>query len=219
MRKLVKGWLSCWLYVIAIIAGVIIGSLISSWSSWTLQAKLVAMSVALLAIHVLEEWRFPGGFHYMYNLMKKSELPDRYPMNQLSDMLTNCIGIVFGCVVLIVGVTPMFAAMQLLLSCGEIVAHASSGFRIKKLYAAKGKRTIYNPGLFTSVFGFLPIAAGIVYSFFAEQPPTVLDLILALAFGAMLMAVSLPIAERLCRSKDTPFPYDWGNGYFDKFSE
>ena len=216
-QKITKIWLSCWLYVITAIAGIIIGIMAVNWSDWTLQTKLVAMGTALLAFHVLEEWHFPGGFHYMYNIMEHSALPDRYPMNQLSDMWTNWIGILFGCFCLIVGVTPLFAVMQFLLCLGEIFAHTKSGFYVKRLYKDKGKRTIYNPGLFTSMFGYLPIAIGLVVSFFIEDTPSILEVILAIAFGGVLMAISLPGAEKLCKSKDTPYGYTWGDGYFEKF--
>lgn len=107
-EKLTKLWLSVWLYVITLIAGIVLGCLISNWSVWSLQTKLFAFATMLLPLHVLEEWYFPGGFHTMYNLMQKSDKLDRYPMNQLSDMWTNFIGVIFGCIVLIVGVNPVF---------------------------------------------------------------------------------------------------------------
>lgn len=215
--KITKGWLSCWLYVITAIAGIILGLMIANWNVWTLQTKAVAFGTALLAFHVLEEWHFPGGFHYMYNILQNSEIPDRYPMNQLSDMWTNWIGILFGCFCLIVGVTPMFAVMQLLLCFGEFAGHFGNGPRMKKRFAKQGKRTIYNPGLFTTLFGYLPLAVTIVISFFIEQAPTFMEVIGAVICGAILMAAALPGAEKLCKSKDTPYGYTWGHGYFEKF--
>lgn len=86
MEKIIKKWLSIWIYVIIFISGIIIGALLSNWNVWSIQTKIFAFATALLPIHVLEEWHFPGGFHYMYNIMKNSDMPDRYPMNQLSDM-------------------------------------------------------------------------------------------------------------------------------------
>lgn len=219
MQKITKLWLSVWLYVITVIGGVLIGLTAANWGVWTMQTKLVALGTALLAFHVLEEWHFPGGFHYMYNLMAGSDLPDRYPMNQLSDMWTNWIGIVFGCFCLIIGVTPMLAVMQLLMCFGEIGAHTKSGFWAKKRFAAQGKKTIYNPGLFTAVFGYLPLAAALIVSFFMEEAPNALDIILAFVCGGILMAIALPGAERLCKRPDTPYGYTWGDGYFEKFQQ
>lgn len=62
MKKFWKGWLNIWLYVITLISGIIIGATIMKWNEWSNQTKLFALATALLPIHVLEEWRFPGGF-------------------------------------------------------------------------------------------------------------------------------------------------------------
>jgi len=217
IQKITKHWLSIWLYVITLISGMIIGLVAANWSDWNLQTKLVALTVAMLPIHVLEEWRFPGGFHYMYNVFADSKNPDRYPMNQLSDMWTNWIGVIVGCVILIIGVNPMTAIMQMMLGFGEVMARTKSGFKAKKIYADQGKKTIYNPGLFTSLFGFLTLCLGILYTLIAENRPTILQMIGAIILGGILMAVALPSAEKLCKSKITPYGYDWGDGYFDRF--
>lgn len=219
MQRITKLWLSIWLYVIAAIAGVLIGLTAANWTAWTMQTRLVALGTALLAFHVLEEWHFPGGFHYMYNIMADSRMPDRYPMNQLSNMWTNWIGIMFGCFCLIIGVTPMLAVMQLLLCLGELLAHTKSGIWVRKHFAAQGKKTIYNSGLFTSLFGYLPLAVALIVSFFVEKAPAIPDVLLAIVCGGMLMAIALPGAEKLCRREDMPYGYTWGDGYFEKFKQ
>ncbi len=140
MEKIIKGWLSCWLYVITLVAGIIIGITIVNWNDWSMLTKLFAFATALLPIHVLEEWHFPGGFHVMYNYLEKSDALDRYPMNQFTDMITNFIGVIFGCAVLIVGVTPITAIMQCLMCFGEIIAHTKSGYTMKKLLVNGGKK-------------------------------------------------------------------------------
>lgn len=138
MKRIGKKWLSCWLYLMIGISGIILGITFCKWPVWTLQDKLFAFATALLPLHVLEEWYFPGGFHTMYNLMAKSDCPDRYPMNQMSDMWTNLIGVIFGCIVLAAGVSPFFCAMQLFLCCAEIFGHFSGGIFLKKCSGIKG---------------------------------------------------------------------------------
>ena len=127
MNRIAKIWLSVWTYVITLISGVILGALAFHWNVWSFQTKIFAFATALLPLHVLEEWYFPSGFHTMYNMMQCSDTPDRYPMNQLSDMWTNFIGVIFGCSVLIVGVNPIFMIMQLFLCVAEIYGHTSGG--------------------------------------------------------------------------------------------
>lgn len=216
-RRLTKAWLAIWLYVMVLIAGVLIGLVVANWDIWDLQTKLVALSTAMLSFHVLEEWRFPGGFHYMYNVMADSDTPDRYPMNQLSDMWTNWIGTLVGIAMLIIGVGPMFALMQCLQGVGELFAHTMSGFWALKRYRAQGKRTIYDPGFATSWLGYFPLTVAYVVSFLTEAGLTLPDVIGAIALGAALMAVALPLSERICKDRDTPYGYTWGDGYFKKF--
>lgn len=217
MKKAGKFWLSFWLYPMVAISGIIIGVTIYNWQNRELQQKLFAAATALLPFHILEEWYFPGGFHTMYNLMAKSDCPDRYPMNQMSDMWTNLIGIVFGCMVLIVGVTPLFCVMQLFLCCAEVFGHFSGGIYLYRHFRNKGKRTVYSPGMATTVFGYIPVAIGIIVSFFTQSAPTVTEFILAIVCGMVLGGVSLNIPEKLLKSKNTPYGYTWGDGYLNKY--
>ncbi|GEM_PF-5381254 len=171
-HRATKMWLSLWLYAMVLVAGILIGLAAANWSIWDVQTKLVALSTAMLSIHVLEEWRFPGGFHYMYNEMAGSEMPDRYPMNQLSDMWINTIGTIVGCLMLAIGVNPMFALMQCLQGAGEIIAHTSAGSWALRRWRPQGKRTIYNPGLATSWLGYFPLVCAFIWSFATYAAPT-----------------------------------------------
>lgn len=216
-EALTKIWLSLWLYVILLISGIVLGCLICSRSVWSLQTKLFAFATILLPLHVLEEWYFPGGFHTMYNLMQKSDKIDRYPMNQLSDMWTNLIGVIFGYIVLIVGVNPFFLFMQLFLCLAEVFGHTSGGVFAYKLFRTKGKKTIYTPGSFTTWFGYIPLAIGIVRSFFLEQAITLWQIPIALICSILLGGFALSGMEKICKDEHTPYAYTWGNGYFEKY--
>lgn len=219
MQKFFKAWLNIWLYVITLISGIVIGMLIANWQDWSMQTKIFAFATALLPLHVLEEWRIPGGFHYMYNIMLKSDAPDRYPMNQLSDMFTNFIGIIFGIVILCVGVRPIFLIMQLFLCMAEMIGHTKGGIFSYKHFKEKGKKTIYNPGFATTLFGYLPIAVAIIVSFVIDITPLWWHWIVGLACGIILGAISLKLPEKITQDKDSVYAYDWGNGYFEKFNK
>ncbi len=219
MKKIGKLWLDLWLYPMIALGGVIVGMIICNWQAWGLQQKIFAAATALLPLHVLEEWYFPGGFHTMYNLMANSTLPDRYPMNRMSDMWTNLIGVIFGCVVLAVGVSPFFCVMQLFLCCAEVFGHFSGGVFLYKKFKNRGKRTLYSPGMATTVLGYVPVAVGIVASFFTEAAPTLAEFALALVCGVVLGGVSLNLPEKLLKNENTPYGYTWGDGYLTKYTE
>lgn len=219
MKKIGKLWLSVWLYIMIMASGFIIGVTICKWQEWGLQQKLFAAATVLLPLHVLEEWHFPGGFHTMYNLMAKSNCPDRYPMNRMSDMFTNLIGVVFGCIVLIIGANPFFCVMQLFLCGAEAFGHFSGGIYLYRKFKNSGKRTIYSPGMATTILGYIPIAVGIIISFFTQSAPSVLQFILAIFSGIALGGISLNLPEKLLKDKNTPYGYTWGNGYLSKYME
>lgn len=217
MKKIGKLWLSIWLYLMILVSGIIIGITICNWQIWGLQQKLFAAATALLPLHVLEEWYFPGGFHTMYNLMAKSSHPDHYPMNRMSDMFTNLIGVIFGCVVLIMGVNPFFCVMQLFLCCAEVFGHFSGGIFLYRQFQNKGKRTIYSPGMATTILGYVPIAIGIIISFFTQSAPKVTEFIFAIICGMILGGISLNLPEKLLKDENTPYGYTWGDGYLSKY--
>lgn len=219
MKKIGKLWLDLWLYPMIAISGVIVGMIICNWQAWGLQQKIFAAATALLPLHVLEEWYFPGGFHTMYNLMAKSSHPDRYPMNMMSDMWTNLIGVIFGCAVLAVGVSPFFCVMQLFLCCAEVFGHFSGGVFLYKKFKCRGKRTLYSPGMATTVLGYIPVAVGIVVSFFTEAAPTLAEFMLAVVCGMLLGGLSLNLPEKLLKNENTPYGYTWGDGYLTKYTE
>ncbi len=219
MKKTGKIWLAIWLYMMILVSGIIIGTTICKWREWDLQQKLFAFATALLPIHVLEEWYFPGGFHTMYNLMANSKYPDRYPMNQMSDMFTNLIGVLFGCIVLSVGANSFFCVMQLFLCGAEVFGHFSGGIYLRRLFKNQGKRTIYSPGMGTVLIGYIPIAVGIVVSFRGSSAPTALEFILAVLCGILLGGISLKVPEKLLKSETTPYGYTWGDGYLSQYRE
>lgn len=155
----------------------------------------------------------------MYNIMVQSKHPDRYPMNQLSDMFTNMIGIVFGIVVLCVGVNSVFMVMQLFLCVAEIFGHTKGGIFSYKKFKENGKKTIYNPGFFTTVFGYLPVAAAIIFSFVTDAFPFWWQWLVGVGCGIVLGAISLKLPEKILQNENTPYGYDWGNGYFQRFTQ
>ncbi len=217
MKKAGKVWLSVWLYIMIFISGIIIGVTISKRNEWQLQQILFACATALLPFHVLEEWYLPGGFHTMYNLMANSNRTDCYPMNQMSDMFTNLIGVIFGCVVLVLGANPFFCVMQLFLCCAEMFGHFSGGIYLYRKFKSKGKRTIYSPGMLTTIIGYIPVAVGIIVSFFTQTAPTLIEFVLALLCGVILGGLSLNLPEKLLKDENSPFRYTWGSGYLEKY--
>ena len=100
METLLQAWLSIWLYVMAAIGIVLAYLVYMHRHDWSKTNILCTLAIIVLVLHVLEEWVFPGGLHYSYNIAHGSTDLSRYPMNRLTDMITNFGAVVPGCVVL-----------------------------------------------------------------------------------------------------------------------
>lgn len=76
----------------------------------------------------------------------------------------------------------------------------------------------YCPGFATMLLGYVPIAIAILISFFVEKAPSVLQIVIAIPCSLGLGYFSLPFMERICKNENSPYAYDWGDGYFEKFA-
>lgn len=155
METLLQAWLSIWLYVMAAIGIVLAYLVYMHRHDWSKTNILCTLAIIVLVLHVLEEWVFPGGLHYSYNIAHGSTDLSRYPMNRLTDMITNFGAVVPGCVVLrFWGFRKPAAIGVMLFSAFEVIIHVSIGLADMRLFGPYGMSVLYSPGLVTSLFGF-----------------------------------------------------------------
>jgi hypothetical protein len=115
-----------------------------------LQLFAIAHLITLLC-HQFEEYRWPGYFPGFVNrAMYKSASPDRFPLNTRSALVIN---VYFGWLGFVLGAIfydQVWLNLALsLVSAGNVNAHVF-------IFNLKGK-SLYNPGMATSVLLFLPI--------------------------------------------------------------
>lgn len=138
--------------VVAILTGIYLAF---TWSDLTILTRLMALNFIAILLHQFEELGWPGGFPLQMNdIMWKSEFPDRYPLNQFSNMLGNVVASyifyllpVFFSDVIWLGLAPT------LFGLGQLFVHGIVN-NIKM-------RSLYNPGLFAVVCMHVPI--GVYY--------------------------------------------------------
>lgn len=220
METILQGWLSIWLYVmvaIAIYLGVLIWKNRKTWDKINI---LCTLDIIVLVLHVLEEWVLPGGLHYSYNIAHGSSLLSRYPMNRLTDMITNFGGVVLGCVVLKVWGFRIPAGIAVMLfSAFEVVIHVAIGIQDMALFGPYGMNTLYSPGLITSLFGFLPVCVGLAVSLLKkkEDRPRLRQWVMAVVamFGFCFLLINLP--EMTLGREDTPYEFT-NRGYYERFA-
>ena len=172
MIKRLNNWSdNLWIYFMCVLGLATAIYLVLNWSVLPLGAKAGAFGVIIMPLHVLEEWKHPGGLHYIYNVIfgsKKMGLKylDRYPMSRLTDMITNIGLVVFPLIFLVLSLTTNLstemAVCMMLFSWMEVVAHTIVGIYSLRRYRKAGKRTIYDPGFGTAYLLFLPAAIYII---------------------------------------------------------
>lgn len=147
---------------------------------------LMWMNFVTLLIHQFEEYRFPGYFPGMVNVvMYNSEQPDRYPLNTQTALAVNVfMGWVVYLLAALLNVKAVWLGIaSVLVSAGNVIAHTL-------VFNIKGK-TIYNPGLFTSLFLFLPL---IIYFFIYLTNfhlATVTDYVIGCIAGILLNVIGI----------------------------
>ncbi|MFR3090873.1 MAG: HXXEE domain-containing protein [Eggerthella lenta] len=156
----------------------------------------------IMAFHVLEEWKFPGGLHWFYNTSvfrpKDESLydPTRYPMSRLTDMVTNVglqwIPLVYAALCFFLPLSNAVALCVILLCVMELFAHTAGGVATYLWYRDKGKKTIYHTGLATSLMMFLPAAAYLIAHIAGV---TATDWLWCLVLFAVMCCVCVPLTE------------------------
>lgn len=204
-------------FVISIITMVVVLIL---WNSISTEVKVIAAIGALIPLHVIEEWVFPGGFHYQYNNAMKSDAPNCYPMNRASDMITNLVATVLFLVLAIYGACagsmPAGVLIGAVAFCAlEGTLHTVFGIAMYAKFKDAGKTTIYGPGSITAYFGFVPFGVISLYQL-VGVPITGIDWAIGIGILAFIAVVCILIPENILKSKDTPYAFK-NAGYFERF--
>ena len=130
----------------------------------TTERKLAFMLAILLPLHVFEENTWPRGFHYMMNLVQKSDRPDAGPMNTLTDMISNFCAELLMIGLAVYGGSPGISLLAAFFGIGESAAHIGFGIIVRRKLKDRGKKTIYGPGLATALLTLLPLSVwAIIY--------------------------------------------------------
>lgn len=144
------------------------------------------LNLIALFLHQLEEYRYPGYFPGMMNVvMFNSQAPDRYPLNTNTALLVNVVEgwFIYALAALLSERLPWLGIAAVLISAGNILAHTF-------LFNVRGK-TVYNPGLATSLLLFLPLAVAFFALAFSQNFATPLDWIVGVVLGVVLNYVGV----------------------------
>lgn len=206
-----------WLYIMLIMGVVLTVQLILKWKQWDTLRKLGAFTVIVLVFHVWEEWVIPGGFHYFYNIASEASLRDRYPMNELTDMITNFGGaIVWFILVQTDKYKSKMSFAVMLFSFAEVAIHLLGASSSRELLLENGVYSpFYTPGMLTALLCWLPL--GIAYIvYFVRHGVKVWDIVGGAIILVVLSMLLIVLPENLLKSEDTAYVYD-NAGWYEKY--
>lgn len=164
--------------------GAVLGIALAIWlivagSGMETITLILWISLLTLFAHQVEEWRWPGWFPGMLNVVLfRSDDPWRYPLNVRSGLVVNVVvGWVSYLLAALFGAGLLWLAMAtILVSVGNCVLHL--------LVIPIRGRMPYNPGMATSLFLFLPVS---VWFFIVAWPQmSVTDIVIGLLLGVVL---------------------------------
>lgn len=219
MENILNIWLSVWLYVMAAIGVVLCVIIYKNRKKWDKIKIICTLAIVVLVLHVLEEWVIPGGLHYSYNIDHNSGILSCYPMNRLTDMITNFGGVILGLIVLKLNGFKKTAGIAIMMfSAFEVVIHIVIGITSLETFGEYGMNTLYSPGLVTSLFGFLPIVIGLAKELFfsGNTCPKLRQWIKAIIimFGFCFLLINLP--EMLLSDENTPYAFT-NRGFYERY--
>ena len=126
--------------------------LITGWNNLDFLVKVNLLSFIAILVHQFEEYSLPGGEPAIMNIvLQGSDMPDRYPLNQFSAMLTNVL------VTYIVYLLPVFFPNIIWLGISPILMGVSQ-FIVHGIITNIKMKSFYNPGLGAVVFLHFPLA-------------------------------------------------------------
>lgn len=186
---------------VAIIAAIYLAA---AWGDLSVIQRIMLGQFIVLNLHFLEEFRLPGGFGMMGNIVEKhSEQPDRYPLNHCNACLGNnwFALVVYPPAIFLPDVTWLTLSVTMF-GFLEVLGHLGVFNILLKIW--------YNPGLATSIFGFLPLSVTYLVYMYSNGNH--------ISWWLYLVALAYPIAHYLIvfhvvlmrppfARRDTQFPF------------
>ncbi|PGD76198.1 HXXEE domain-containing protein, partial [Bacillus wiedmannii] len=92
MIEMINFFRKRWCDVGLAMAIVVVGCLVANFGEMSEIKVLLALSFVAILVHQFEEYRWPGYFADLFNVVIfKSDIPDRYPLNKQSAMVINVL--------------------------------------------------------------------------------------------------------------------------------
>lgn len=189
-----------WYDIGAFVAAAALIYVAACWREINRSSLLLLLNFVALLLHQFEEYGWPGGEPSILNIvMRPSERPDRFPLNQNSAMIINVLAAygfylvpVFFPRVYWLGIAPT------LFGFGQFLIH---GIAVPKKLGS-----FYNPGLAAVVLLHIPI--GIAYLVHISQDVKAMDWIAGVVYCVAFVYITLAkMTYMWLASINSPYPF------------
>lgn len=200
-----------WFYGALAVGIVMAVLLIRNWKNYSWNKRLITLAIIIFIWHIWEEGKLPGGFNIVYNITKDNYVLDRYPMNELVDMLTNLSGIVYAVLAWKFWPESKKSSMTIcVVAVVECIAHV----RLCNV-SIEYFGSWYAPGIISCIFGFLPISIAFIV-WFIKDHPRVNDYIATVFLSLFVLLTSIIGTEAIFKSPTSPYSYP-DAGYYEQY--
>lgn len=174
------------------------------WGSNNLSRIQVILTFSFMAmlVHQFEEYAYPGGFPRISNgaVFGGKNYSDRYPLNANQCMISN------------VFLTYPFYVLAILFPNIIWLGLASVGLGIFQIFGHGiatpiRLRSLYNPGLATTVLLFFPIGIYYIWYVTTDHLANTGDFVFGIIGTAMAAVVLFLLPIMLLRSKESKYPF------------
>jgi hypothetical protein len=147
---------------------------------------ILLLNLVVMFLHEYEEYHFPGGAQWVLNLTLGGERDklDRRPLNQVNGTFNNVILWIFY-------LLPVIWPNLIWLGLGPVIVGVFVQFVAHAVIANVRLHSWYNPGLATTILGFIPV--GIWYLVYVYQHHLIhgTDWIWSVVYAAVFLGVGI----------------------------
>lgn len=164
---------------------------------------IMVFSFMALLTHQYEEYAYPGGFPPIFNVavFGEKEHPERYPLNTNQVLITNVV------LAYPIYLASIIWAHAIWLGIGTVI-FSMLQFIVHGIVINLRFKSIYNPGLATTIFLFFPI--GIYYLWYVAHHDLITagNLIIGILFALVCGVITVALPIRFMRDKNSPYEFN-----------